>query len=298
MPQPMPEVVQYSKVIAPDVSCYIDFQLKQFFRPPVRQFDVILGRIRLSGYPRNELRYAQLHINLWQFMWLVHGIQIGPVDKQWEFTNNEDLKEQVVRAQTLLFDYGIPWLENPSTRDPSAVSALERETFLAVLEKTSAKELTPLGYKLETVTNAENPCFVKTIHDNLKIFIEFRLARLIHPPQFEVEEYQIDVRLGRGAGATIYDDESIASPYWLDTSLGGVLWSEFGVYPGEFAGWETLYKYIVEEDKQIPVKVPPPAAYVWQYTDRTQLEKRLQDITGKIKRYAIPWLEDLKPKSP
>jgi hypothetical protein len=36
---------------------------------------------------------------------------------------------------------------------------------------------------------------------------------------------------------------------------------------------------------------------LWQYADRAELHDRLRDALDKVKRYAIPWLEDPASRS-
>ena len=101
----------------PGILCRIDFQLMQHFVPPVREFKVLLSRLKLPDFVADETGYSPLTMDLPGLMSLVYKRNIVPPGKYWEFTDERGLEEQLAHVQSLLMDYGIPWLEDPLSKD-------------------------------------------------------------------------------------------------------------------------------------------------------------------------------------
>lgn len=116
-PDPVAFVVRFKKEPVPGILCQINFQLMQHFIPPVRAFNVPLSRLKLPNSVADETSYSPLTIDLPSLMRLVYGRDITPPGKYWEFIHEQSLRDQLADVQSLLMDYGIPWLEDPLSKD-------------------------------------------------------------------------------------------------------------------------------------------------------------------------------------
>lgn len=114
-PGPGPEVVQFWKNPVTGIRCGVEFELIPQFIPPVRQFNVVLFRRRLPDFPEEELHYSPLAIDLPNLTRGFYRLSVLPLGKYWEFTDEQSLSQQLAHAQSLLMDYGIPWLEDPTS---------------------------------------------------------------------------------------------------------------------------------------------------------------------------------------
>jgi len=104
--------VAYEKQIYPGIICAISFQLKQYFNPPNKEFKVNLGRTQEA---KGE-RYRPLIITLRNLMTYYYKERISPPEQFfWQFTDSDELAENLKRTEKLVIDYGIRWLEDPDT---------------------------------------------------------------------------------------------------------------------------------------------------------------------------------------
>jgi hypothetical protein len=116
-PDPSGFVVRFREIPVPGILCRIDFQLMQHFIPPVRAFNVPLSRLRLPNSVADETGYSPMTMDLPGLMRLVYQRNVVPPGKHWEFMDERGLEEQLAHVQSLLVDYGIPWLEDPLSKD-------------------------------------------------------------------------------------------------------------------------------------------------------------------------------------
>jgi hypothetical protein len=114
---PLPEIVQFWKEPTAGVLCNIEFQLRPHSFPPVRSFEIELRRTRLPDYPVDDSRYAPLTGDLPNLLWFVYKTRVLPVGRHWEFVDEQNLLEQVTRAEMWLRDYCIKWLEDPLSKN-------------------------------------------------------------------------------------------------------------------------------------------------------------------------------------
>lgn len=289
--QPASDIVRFCKEPAADVSCCIDFQLLHHLIPPARRFNVLVSRIRLPEFSQEESRYSPLAIDLPNLMWFVYGLQVVPVGRCWEFTDEQSLLDQLTHAQSMVMDYVISWLEDPLSLDPGRVTIAERDAFRDILTTVVAKELEPQGYELRNMAAFDLPVFVKHLHNDLNATIEFKQARLLNPPRFA-----INVELYRKIGDNPDEDQIPRYRGWLSTHLDTLLWFGFGVDPTESVDWRTSYRE--EGDKSALNRVSSPPVIPWQYTEYAELQRLIENLLDKIKFYAIPWLENPESKNP
>lgn len=268
-PQPGTDVVQFYKDLLPGIHCYIEFDLKSWPFLDTREFDVVLWRTRLPDYQMDAVQYQRLNIGLFDLMRYVYGREEVSGGNYWEFNDEKSLYDQVIRAQQLLIEYGIRWLEDSMSSDPWQIPAAERDAFHNLLTTVVAKELEPLGYETKYITDVDVPMFIKPRGDGLKAIIEFVQTRRLNPSQFE-----IGVKLHRKLTENPYKDLVPNCEGWLSSRLDVLLKDRF--------------------DKD----APSGREETWQYSEHEELRRKMQNILAKIKVYAIPWLEDLRSKNP
>lgn len=279
-PQPASRAVQFYKKTTTGVCCYIEFDLKDWPTLTGREFDVVLLRRRLLDFPTDEIRYEGLGISLSDLMWYVYEYAEVPLVHYWEFTDEQNLYEQLIRVQSLVIDYGIRWLENPESTDPWQILPSERDAFRGMLATVVAKELEPYGYKLKNIAVVDLPLFIKPLPNGLNAIVVFRQSRVLNPSRFV-----INVDLQRKLVDNPYEDQIPNFPGWISNRLETLLRVQFGVTPEEAPNQE-------EPDKRVANQVPSSQAFHWQYTEQSELQKCITDILDKLKRYALPWLDD------
>jgi hypothetical protein len=89
-----------------------------------RTFDLTMwrniGDIPRHGYNPNEENLPNwIFLSLPQLLWFVLKINIyeGP-NHIWKYHNEEELVTQLEDAFEKMIEYGIPWLENPDSKNP------------------------------------------------------------------------------------------------------------------------------------------------------------------------------------
>lgn len=104
--------VSYLKALDQTTVCEVSFQLLPYIDP--------FGfKVNLYRRPASEdaiSRYCSLGIDL-------RNLMLGFYEKNpfpsgvfyWEFTDNQSLVSQLTRVQSILIDYGVKWLEDPSS---------------------------------------------------------------------------------------------------------------------------------------------------------------------------------------
>jgi hypothetical protein len=289
---PAPDIVQFQKEIVTGVLSKIQFQLLRYAGPlygPERDFEVLLSRTRLPNFPAGESRYAALEIDLPNLMWFKYGIKVGPTGRYWEFTNAESLRGQLIRAQAFLRDYGIPWLEDPLTQNLWAIPAADRDMFRTMLSIVVAAELESHGYKPRSIERFDLPVFVKPLPSGLYAILEFTQVRILNPSKFV-----IDVGLYRKLVDDPYEDQAADFPGRIYNRLTNLLRFNLGIGPSAIADSESLPQKAIEH----PVGDQDTSSEInyWEYTEQLGLQRCVADMLDKLKRYALPWLDDPNSK--
>jgi hypothetical protein len=286
---PAPIIVQLQKEIATGVLCKIQFQLLRYAGPqfgPERDFEVLLSRTRLTNFPTDESRYAALEIDLPNLMWFKYKIKVGPTGRYWEFTDAESLRGQLIRAQVFLRDYGIEWLENPLTQDLWVIPDSDRDAFRAMLSTVVATELESHGYKPRSIGGFDLPVFVKALPNGLNAILEFTQVRILNPSRFV-----LDVGLYRKLVDNPYEDQPANFPGCIYNRLTNLLRFNFGIGPSVIVDPGKLSQTAIDDpvgDRDISSEIN-----YWEYAEQPGLQRCIADILGKLKRYGLPWLEDL-----
>jgi len=290
---PAPIIVQFQKEIATGVLCKIWFQLLRYAGPlygPERDFKIVLLRTRLPNFPLGESRYADLNITLSNLMWFKYKIEVGPTGRYWEFTNTESLRGQLIRAQGYLRDYAIEWFEDPLSQDLWVIPAADRDAFRTVLTTIVAIELEPYGYRPQSVVGFDLPIFVKPLPNGLNALVEFKQVHILNPSRFE-----ISVGIHRKRGNDPYEDQFVNYPGRISNELAMFMHFNFGVGlsivtdPDNFSQTE-IDSSVGDQDSSSEIQY-------WQYTEEYGLQRCIADILDKLKRYALPWLEDLNSRN-
>jgi hypothetical protein len=110
-----PYSVELGKIPTTGVTCLIRFQLIPV--STVNRFQAILIRRRSEDFPLGEVRYKPLYMDVFNLiLGLYKRKDIFPLGQyEWEYLDENSLVEQIANAQTLIIDYGIPWLEDPTS---------------------------------------------------------------------------------------------------------------------------------------------------------------------------------------
>ena len=104
--------VELGKVLTVGVYCLIRFQLVHV--PDISMFKVTLIRRRLENFPVEEVRYKPLYMDVLNLLlWFYKKDIFPPTQYAWKFTDEASLLKQITDAQSLVVEYGIPWLEDP-----------------------------------------------------------------------------------------------------------------------------------------------------------------------------------------
>ncbi len=292
-PHPAPNIVQFHKEIATGVLCKIEFQLLRYAGPlygPQRDFEVRLSRARLPNFPTGESRYAALSIDLPNLMWFKYEIKVGPTGRYWEFTGTEGLRGELLRAQVFLRDYGIKWLEDPLTQDLWAIPSSDRDAFRAMLSTIVTTELEPHGYNPQSIEGFDLPVFVKSLPNGLYAILEFTQVRILNPSRFV-----IDVGLYRKLVDTPYEDQPANFPGCIDNRLTNLLRFNFSISPSGIVDPGKLSQTTI--DNPVDEQDTSSEMNYWAYTEQLGLQRCIVDILDKLKRYALPWLENPRSRN-
>jgi hypothetical protein len=240
-----------------------------------------------SGYIYTQLSYL---------LWAGYNLSIYPKsDYWWEAATADEFEMQLLDALDKIEQYGIPWLENPQSKNPDHRDITRWDEFGEVLQNIVAPELELAGYEIRKYTRAKgrlHSYFAKQLLDNLNAFIVFQQIQSIdrHP------RFSFDVLLFRKEAS---DPFSGSRGYLeLQSPLGKFLWTVHSVliYPPELIEWKMALQ---EKNGELtPVQAPAPRFFKWEYDSREELEEQLKNALDKLKQYGIPWLEDLESKNP
>jgi hypothetical protein len=283
----------FQKSLGGGVHATIVFQ-RQIYEERARGygFTVELERGMTDDFRTWKSYEGSLTDSLGSVMWYVYKLQVyGSYNHDWLASDAEDCKAQFLDALDKLEKYGIPWLEDPLSVVPWQVPKAQEIEFREVVVNTAAPELAQFGFRIKEVHDFKLYYFAKHLPQNLNVFIEFQQLYHMEPEWFEIE-----VLLRRDVGDDPHQYTGRFDEGFLDARLGTVLWYVYGIYPTEFMGWDERHKEVNGE--YVKFQVPPHEALRWRYHDRTGLEKQFADILDKVKKYAVPWLEDLSTTNP
>jgi hypothetical protein len=283
----------FQKPLGEGVYATIVFQ-RQLYEERARSygFTVELTRGVTTDFRRWSLYDGSLAAGLGAVLWFVYKLRLyESYNHDWSASSAEECKPQLLDAFANLEKYGIPWLEDPLSRIPWEAPRVKQDEFRELILNTAAPELEQLGYQIKEIHDVKLYYFTKRLPQRLNVFIEFQQIYHMEPEWFE-----IDVLLQRKVEDDPHQYTGRFSDGWLDARLGKVLWHIYEVYPTEFNGWEAGLKEMNGEF--VKVRVPPHEAFTWRYHDHAGLEKQFADILDKIKKYAIPWLEDPTSQNP
>lgn len=110
-----PDILDFCRMLVPDVCCKIRFALLPYSpgSGSIREFDVWLIRTRLPDFPSGDQIYLPLTMDLCNLMRFFYRHPLG--EFLWLFTDQHSLLKQLAEVQALLLDYGIKWLEDPTS---------------------------------------------------------------------------------------------------------------------------------------------------------------------------------------
>jgi hypothetical protein len=108
--------IDFMKFPIDGIRCEISIQLKQHFIAPVRNFDVMLFRIRTPDFSEGDPHFSPLNSSLPYLMKHVFNKEIFPEGKFfWTYTDEHTLLDEASHAVSLLVEYGIGWLDDPGS---------------------------------------------------------------------------------------------------------------------------------------------------------------------------------------
>jgi hypothetical protein len=212
-----------------------------------------------------------LRVRLGSVLQFVYSLDIPHYDYWWNPINDDQLRRTFQDVLDKLERYGIPWLEDLESRDPWKLSVVQQHTFSEALSQLVAPDLELLGYEVIKETMGESPpYFMKKLWGTLYASVIFQLGK--QSPDSSTLAFE--VLLFRKGSKNPFDPAWMSREDWLDMRLGELLWEVYNlrIYPSEFIQWE--------------------------YSHKAELEAQLRDALDKVKRYAIPWLEDPETINP
>jgi hypothetical protein len=267
-------VYGFHKRIGNDIQTIILFQRHQY-EEHASGYDFTVELIRCKTDTIEQWHQGwyegALRVRLGSVLLFVYGLQIPHYDYWWNPANTEQLGETFQDVLDKLERYGIPWLEDPESQDPWKLSATQRSEFREALSQFVTPELEFLGYEMieETIGSLQS-YYMKKLWENLNAFVIFQPGKQ-RPDSLRLA---FDVLLCRKGSKNPLDPAWMSHEDWLDIRLGELLWEVYDlrIYSSEFVQWE----YIRQEE----------------------LGARLKDALDKVKRYAVPWLEDPETRNP
>jgi hypothetical protein len=219
------------------------------------------------------------------------------VDHWWIPSTPEKYAAEISDVLDKLEEYGIPWLENPHSKPIFALAPEEsnqrKDGIRSALQEVISGELGAYGYRLQEHANG-SLFFGKSLWKQTNVFLlfEFRRTRNDYSPQVE-----FDVILIRKRSDDPFSSGQTFSGEELRTSLGQLLWYEYGVYPNKFMGWDDGYQE-QQDGTMILIQKPPQKAFSWRFASDAELRQQLKDIMSKLHEYGLPWLEKPDAKNP
>lgn len=108
--------LDYTRIIQDNIQCYVSLQLLGNGTPP-NEINVWLKRRHLKDTIQNSDIYTNLHMSLRNVMIGVYKQDPLPADYvgYWRYENPEELQTVIPHLVSLIVEYGIPWLENPTS---------------------------------------------------------------------------------------------------------------------------------------------------------------------------------------
>jgi hypothetical protein len=261
----------FHRYLGNDVRAIILFQRHQYEADAVGyKFTVELVRCKTAniGQWHQGIYEDSIGARLGHVLWFVYSLRIyAEYDQWWTPTDAQECTAAFTDVLDKLERYGIPWLEDPQSRNIGEPPARDWDRFREALQRIASPELEMLGFEAkEDSRRKSHPYFVKKIQGNLHVFVVFSQRQRPDSPQLA-----FDVLLFRKETTDPFGEYR---GNWLQATLGELLWNTYGlrIYPSEFAEWE--------------------------YGSREELEEQLKAVLDTVKKYAIPWLEDLGSRNP
>jgi hypothetical protein len=106
--------VDLGKMVTLGVFCIVRFQPVHV--PEIDMFKVVLIRRRAENFPLGETNYKPLYMDLLNLIMGFYKKKIFPSKQYaWKFSDDRNLVEQITNIQSIIINYGIKWLEDPTS---------------------------------------------------------------------------------------------------------------------------------------------------------------------------------------
>lgn len=270
-PKANPIAFDFRKNLTADVKTVIRFQRHQIDnRPGGYGFTVELMRGKTLDFVHWEQEESGLSVRLGHLLWYHFNLRVDDQPLQWwEAANPDGLIENIQDVIDKLVAYGIPWLEDPRSRNPWSIPEQFVQQFRKIQRDIARPQLEQVGYGFRSAPGNLSPFFLKALANDLYAIIQFELYYLLDDPRLE-----FGVILSRKATNSPYIYTSERQEASLNTTLDLLLRVKTGI------------------------RINASRATNFNYTSAEQLAARMQEAIELIKQYAIPWLEDLSSIDP
>jgi hypothetical protein len=228
-------------------------------RPVGYGFTVWLRRWRLSGTGEGYEDYLDSPLDFVLRVFFALEVE----NSWWAPRDATDRATSLSQALTLLEKYGIPWLEDPQSRNPGYIHPERRIEFRVTVSRVVSGALGPLGY---APTSEDLPMWVsfrKQLPEKRYAHVQFNQLSIPTRDSLAFTVHLVRNQSLYGHGL----DPVTMKLYEVSNSLTNVLWTDYG-----------MREY-------------PSNTYVWEYKDPAELERQLEDATDKLVRYGIEWVE-------
>lgn len=268
------ELFGFSKNLRDEIYALVQFQRHGDLSND--EFTINLLRVKAAKLePRVYGGYSgALGARLTHMLWYVYHLRDYPASEYWWTSSDRSgLEANLIDAANQIEHYGIAWVEDPNAPRPWEMPEHPAEQFVEALTQIVTPDLVRLGFRSEMHRLSGDfpyPYFVKSIGDRQYGIIEFQQVYSVDPEQFD-----FDVRLQRKSTP---DPLDFRGDYrdWTNVSLGLLAWQASG--------------------SSVPETQAALDALMWNYANQAELIDRMHDVLDKLKRYAIPWLENIEPK--
>ena len=179
----------FQKSLGDDVYATIVFQ-RQHYGERARGygFTIELARGMTDDFRTWKSYEGSLAARLGAILWFVYKLRpYENYNEDWNASNAEECKTQLLDALYKLEKYGIPWLENPSSVVPWEVPKMQKNEFREMVVNTAAPWLAQFGYQIKEIRDFKLYYFAKQLPQKLNAFIEFQQIYHMEPEWFEIE---------------------------------------------------------------------------------------------------------------
>jgi hypothetical protein len=251
----------FSKELDESIRTIVQFQRKQEDeRASGLGFTVNLIRQKEDQYGDKVPYDGYLWARLGEVLWFVYNQSIYPSYNQWWISESiDDIEDMFFDVVKRLEQYGIPWLEDPNSKQIGDISAYNKEQFQQVIISVVSPPLEKLGYR-RIIRQDRSSYYVKELPFGMYTFIEFSQNTHIDRPGLG-----FDVILQR---------KSIDNP-------------------DNFSQGQDLYGTL-SLIMNVALKIDrfPFPNFTWEYKDRKDLVKKVKEVLNDLHLHAIPWLEN------